>query len=105
MMPNPGVYWRQAKESQLIVVFIINVGRNHLGFRRFLNDREIAMSDAQTPPVRVVRANTLPQARAVLSTTAARWLKLTETLPSDLLARPPLPGEWSAAECLQHLLD
>jgi DinB superfamily len=30
---------------------------------------------------------------------------LTETLPTDLLIRPPAQGHWSAAECLRHLLD
>jgi len=43
--------------------------------------------------------------KAVLSTTAARWLSLTETLPVELLTRAPAPKEWSALECLQHLLD
>lgn len=62
------------------------------------------MPDSQTPQARTIRANLIPQARAVLSTTAARWLSLTETLPHDLLARPPLPGEWSAAACLKHIL-
>ncbi len=47
----------------------------------------------------------LPWTRAVLATTPARWLQLTETLPIDLLNRPPAPGEWSAVECLRHLLD
>ncbi len=42
---------------------------------------------------------------AVLSTTPSRWLALTEQLPLDLLTRPPAPGEWSALECLQHLVD
>lgn len=42
---------------------------------------------------------------AVLSTTPGRWLALTEQLPLDLLTRPPAPGEWSALECLQHLVD
>lgn len=63
------------------------------------------MPDSQVPQARTVRAYTLPQARAVLSTTAARWLNLTATIPNDLLTRQPLPGEWSAAECLQHILD
>ena len=45
------------------------------------------------------------QVQAVLSTTAARWLSLTETLPVELLTRAPAPHEWSALECLQHLLD
>jgi len=43
--------------------------------------------------------------RAVLSITPARWLALTSLLPADLLARQPSPGEWSALECLGHLLD
>jgi hypothetical protein len=46
----------------------------------------------------------LPQVRAVLATTAPRWLHLA-TLPMDLLRRPPAPGEWSAMECLRHLRD
>jgi hypothetical protein len=63
------------------------------------------MPDSQTPQVRFVRANTISEARAVLSTTAARWRTLTETVPNDLLTRPPLPGEWSAAACLKHIVD
>lgn len=47
----------------------------------------------------------LSQARAVLTTTPPRWLGLTETLSEALLTRPPAPGEWSALECLRHLLD
>ncbi|MDQ2715141.1 MAG: DinB family protein [Chloroflexota bacterium] len=43
--------------------------------------------------------------KAVLSTTAPRWLSLTESLPADLLTRKPAPNEWSAVDCLQHLLD
>jgi hypothetical protein len=43
--------------------------------------------------------------RAVLSTTAARWQQLTVAIPADLLERAPAPGEWSAADCLRHLLD
>jgi hypothetical protein len=45
------------------------------------------------------------QVKAVLSTTAAHWKALTETLPADMLTRRPAPGEWSAMECLQHLVD
>jgi len=44
-------------------------------------------------------------AYAVLSTTAARWRSLTETLPVELLSRAPAINEWSAIECLQHLVD
>jgi hypothetical protein len=47
----------------------------------------------------------LSHARAVLETTPARWLSLTETLAPALLTRKPAPGAWSALECLQHLLD
>ena len=43
--------------------------------------------------------------RAVLATTAGRWRGLAEALPADLLAREPAPGEWSALDCLQHLVD
>ncbi|GIV96751.1 MAG: hypothetical protein KatS3mg057_1408 [Herpetosiphonaceae bacterium] len=49
--------------------------------------------------------NIIAYVRAVLSTTPARWQSLTETLPADLLRRPPAPNEWSALECLQHLVD
>jgi len=45
------------------------------------------------------------QVRAVLTTTAGRWEALTEALPADLLSRPAAPGEWSAQQCLEHLLD
>src|ERR687885_39708 len=46
----------------------------------------------------------LDAARRVVSTTAARWEGLVDTLPEELLERRPAPGEWSALECLQHLL-
>ncbi len=47
----------------------------------------------------------LAMVKAVLATTATRWLNMTEVLPVDLLNRPPTAGEWSATECLLHLLD
>ena len=47
----------------------------------------------------------LTSASAVLSATPARWASLSLTVPADLLALPPAPGEWSALECLQHLVD
>jgi uncharacterized damage-inducible protein DinB len=47
----------------------------------------------------------LVMVKAVLSTTATRWLNMTEALPIDLLNRQPTAGEWSATECLIHLLD
>jgi hypothetical protein len=49
--------------------------------------------------------NLLASVTAVLSTTPTRWQRLAETLPVELLTRPPAPKEWSALECLLHLLD
>ena len=48
--------------------------------------------------------NTLDAARSVMATTVARWEHLVASVPPDVLERPPAPGEWSAAECLAHLL-
>lgn len=42
--------------------------------------------------------------KAVLSTTPERWRALVGTVPMDLLARNPEPGQWSALECLRHLV-
>lgn len=42
--------------------------------------------------------------RKVLASTAPRWQALVETVPAELLERKPTPTEWSAAECLEHLL-
>jgi hypothetical protein len=47
----------------------------------------------------------LEDVQAVLSTTPERWQRLVSTLSIDLLTRPPAAGEWSALNCLQHLLD
>jgi hypothetical protein len=47
----------------------------------------------------------LQSVQRILATTPARWLSLTETLPVELLTRPPAPEEWSALDCLRHLLD
>jgi hypothetical protein len=43
--------------------------------------------------------------KAVLKTTPERWLNLAEMLPAELMTAAPAPGEWSASQCLQHLLD
>lgn len=50
-------------------------------------------------------SNQLEMVRAILSTTAARWSNLIESVPVELLARTPAAGEWSAMDCLCHLLD
>jgi hypothetical protein len=47
----------------------------------------------------------LNQVRTILATTPTRWMNLVEATPTELLTQPPLPGEWSAMECLLHLLD
>lgn len=43
--------------------------------------------------------------RGILAITPARCIALVENLPAELITRKPAPGEWSAAECIQHLLD
>jgi len=47
----------------------------------------------------------IARVREVLSTTPDRWRTLTASVELELLERRPAPEEWSAAECLQHLLD
>jgi hypothetical protein len=47
----------------------------------------------------------LPSVLPVLETTPQRWLRLAETIPHDLFRRAPAPGEWSAHDCLKHLVD
>jgi hypothetical protein len=42
---------------------------------------------------------------SILSTTLQRWQSLAESLPVELWNRRPAQGEWSAAECLVHLMD
>jgi hypothetical protein len=49
--------------------------------------------------------NFISQVIAVTSVTPAYWERLTQTVPGELLSRPPAPGEWSAVECLQHIID
>ncbi len=47
----------------------------------------------------------LKEARTILQTTPVRWTSLTHSLSKHLLALAPAPGEWSALDCLQHLVD
>jgi DinB superfamily len=42
---------------------------------------------------------------SVLKTTPRCWIQMAETIPSALFRRAPTPGEWSAHECLQHMID
>jgi hypothetical protein len=43
--------------------------------------------------------------RSVLTTTPGYWHSLTQALALELLSQAPAPGQWSALECLQHLID
>lgn len=43
--------------------------------------------------------------RPILASTPARWMALAEAVPLDLFQRIPVPGEWSAIDCLRHLRD
>ena len=47
----------------------------------------------------------LAQVRSILSGTPVRWLDLVQTVPAGLLAQPAAPAQWSAVQCLQHLID
>lgn len=49
--------------------------------------------------------NIIKESRTILQTTPKRWANLTQALSSDLLNLEPAPGEWSALDCLQHLVD
>jgi hypothetical protein len=42
---------------------------------------------------------------AVLAASPDRWETMVKTLPKRLLSAPAAPGEWSAIQCLQHILD
>ena len=49
--------------------------------------------------------NLLAAAHAILAATPPRWNQLAQTVPAELLARPAASGQWSAYNCLQHLID
>ena len=49
--------------------------------------------------------NILDWTRSVLVTTPIRWESMAQNVPVELLTRQPAAGEWSALECLQHILD
>src|SRR5438105_2997585 len=42
--------------------------------------------------------------RQVMATTVPRWQHLIDTVDDEILERKPTPSEWSAADCLEHLL-
>jgi hypothetical protein len=41
----------------------------------------------------------------LIAATPERWIGMAQALPVELLARPAAEGEWSAVECLRHLVD
>lgn len=45
------------------------------------------------------------RAHEILQSTPARWIVLGQTIDPSLLRRAPAPGEWSALECLHHLVE
>ena len=49
--------------------------------------------------------DTLGLVLSILKTTPLRWVQMAETVSSELFRLAPAPGEWSARECLQHLID
>ena len=46
----------------------------------------------------------LTDVQSVLATSTARWSAIARIEPA-ILARRPEPGEWSAIECLAHVVD
>ena len=47
----------------------------------------------------------LEKTRAVLAVTPVFWEQLSQKVSDDLLRANPAEGEWSALDCLQHLID
>jgi len=41
----------------------------------------------------------------VLETTPKRWVQLASMLSPELFQRKPAPHEWSAYDCLRHIVD
>ena len=57
------------------------------------------------PYARLPMTDILTTVRGVLQTTPVRWTNLTQAALLEVLTIAPAPGEWSALECLQHMLD
>jgi len=49
--------------------------------------------------------NIIAVTQAILALTPVHWQGFVERVPDDLLKRQPAAGEWSALDCLVHLLD
>ena len=50
-------------------------------------------------------SDALARIRATLAITPQRWVQLALSVPDDHFRERPAPGEWSALECLRHLID
>lgn len=49
--------------------------------------------------------NILEWCRSIIMITPVRWLNLVESVPPELLSLRPAANEWSALDCLQHLVE
>lgn len=49
--------------------------------------------------------HTLETFSAMLASMPVYWTSLATTVPDEIMRKPAAPGEWSALQCLQHLLD
>jgi len=47
----------------------------------------------------------IPHTITILKTTLNRWSDMVGNIPEELMTQKPIEGEWSAEECLQHLID
>ncbi len=47
----------------------------------------------------------ISDATSVLAASPPRWTELTARVDPGLLERPAAPGQWSALQCLQHVVD
>ena len=45
------------------------------------------------------------ETRTILRTTPLRWENLAENVSAEMLNHVPAPGEWSALDCLLHLIE
>jgi DinB superfamily len=50
-------------------------------------------------------SNSIETLRGMLVSAPAYWTYLAENVPDEIMRRPAAQGEWSALECLYHLLD
>jgi hypothetical protein len=49
--------------------------------------------------------NSLEAIKSMLTPIPVYWNFIAESVPDEIIRRPAAPGEWSALQCLCHLLD